>query len=169
MKTYVILHNIRSAHNVGSIFRTADGAGVTKIFLCGYTPTPTDRFGRPVLEIEKTSLGATTSVVWEHIHTTEECVARLKQQNVCIVAVEQHEHAIPYTEYTRTGDTAFVFGNEIDGIPDHICQVADRTVHIPMQGMKESLNVGVTAGIVLFQAHISHVRAVEVNDEPHKT
>jgi 23S rRNA (guanosine2251-2'-O)-methyltransferase len=152
MKIFVILHNIRSAHNVGSIFRTADGAGVAKIFLCGYTPTPIDRFGRPVTEIQKTSLGATESVFWEHVEKTEDCITTLKESGVHIVAVEQLIHSIPYGEWTNRGDTAFIFGNEIDGVPVDICDMADTVIHIPMHGMKESLNVGVSVGVVLFNA-----------------
>ncbi len=150
MKTYVILHNIRSAYNVGSIFRTADGAGVTKIFLCGYTPLPIDRFGRVVEEIQKTSLGASGVVPWEHYDSTEECILKLKKNGVKIVVVEQHTRAIPYTESQGKVDTAFVFGNEIDGVPKDFSKEADEVIHIPMNGMKESLNVSVSAGIVLF-------------------
>jgi tRNA G18 (ribose-2'-O)-methylase SpoU len=150
METYVVLHNIRSAHNVGSIFRTADGAGVKKIFLCGYTPNPIDRFGRVVEEIRKTSLGATDSVPWEHCDDTDACMEKLRTMGVTVVAVEQHARAIPYTEYTREERVAFVFGNEIDGVPDAVCDQADNIIYIPMRGMKESLNVSVSAGIVLF-------------------
>lgn len=157
METYVILHNIRSAHNVGSIFRTADGAGVMKIFLCGYTPTPVDRFGRPVSEIQKTSLGATESVSWEHMETTEECIRTLKQKGVRIVAVEQHEHSIPYAEQKFTGSTAFIFGNEIDGVPTDICENTDVVIHIPMHGKKESLNVGVAVGVILFNTRSTNI------------
>ncbi len=156
MKVYVILHNIRSAHNVGSIFRTADGAGVTKIFLCGYTPAPIDRFGRVVEEIQKTSLGASVVVPWEHFDSTEECIQVLRKDGVRIIAVEQHARAIPYTESQTKGDTAFIFGNEIDGVPKEFSENADEVIHIPMSGMKESLNVGISAGIVLFHARDKH-------------
>lgn len=152
MSIFVVLHNIRSAHNVGSIFRTADGAGVSKVILCGYTPTPTDRFGRIVKDIEKTSLGATESVPWERYDHTSECIETLKKERVRIVAVEQHERAVPYSDIAYQGDTAFVFGNEIEGVPESIIQMADDVVHIPMHGMKESLNVSVTAGVILFNA-----------------
>ena len=152
MKIFVILHNVRSAHNVGSIFRTADGAGVSKLFLSGYTPAPSDRFGRPVDEIIKTSLGATESVLWEHVADTEACIAKLREEDVRIVAVEQHVGAIPYTDLALGGDVAFVFGNEIDGVPPLLCESADAVVHIPMHGIKESLNVSVATGIILFHA-----------------
>ena len=156
MKTYVILHNIRSAYNVGSIFRTADGAGVTKIFLCGYTPAPIDRFGRVVEEIRKTSLGASGVVPWEQFNSTEECVLKLRKDGVKIVAVEQHVRAIPYTDSVLMGSVGFVFGNEIDGVPEAFSEKADEVIHIPMSGMKESLNVGVATGIVLFHARDKH-------------
>ena len=152
MSQFVVLHNIRSAHNVGSIFRTADGAGIVKLFLCGYTPTPVDRFGRPNEEIAKTSLGATESVPWEYCAETKLCLERLRREGVAIVAVEQHARALPYTEAVYGGDVAYIFGNEIEGVPNDICEEADSVVHIPMHGMKESLNVSVSAGIILFEA-----------------
>jgi len=152
MKLFVVLHNIRSAHNVGSIFRSADGAGVDTIFLCGYTPAPTDRFGRPVDEILKTSLGATSTVQWEQCDETVACLESLRQRGVTIVAVEQCPNAALYTEMAYPNDVAFVFGNEIDGVPKEVCDMADSVVYIPMHGKKESLNVGVSAGIVLFDA-----------------
>lgn len=150
MNTYVILHNIRSAHNVGSIFRTADGAGVTKLFLVGYTPHPIDRFGRVQEEIKKTSLGATESVAWEAYETFDELAATLRSVCVAIVAIEQHERSQDYRTYTQQGDTAYILGNEVEGVPAPICEVADAVLEISMMGTKESLNVSVAAGIVLF-------------------
>lgn len=147
---YVILHNIRSAHNVGSIFRTADGAGVAKVFLTGYTPTPLDRFGRVVAEISKTSLGAAETMAWEHCADIYVLMARLRNSDVDIVAVEQTPDAIAYTSRHFDTDTAFIFGNEVDGVPFEVCEAADSVVHIPMHGRKESLNVSVAAGIILF-------------------
>ncbi len=150
MATYAILHNIRSAHNVGAIFRTADGAGVAKIFLTGYTPLPIDRFGRPQPRIIKTALGATDSVAWEAWPDIETLLAKLRAEGVTIVAVEQTERAQPYATYQLHGDTAYIFGNEIDGVPGTICANADAVVAIPMRGQKESLNVAVAAGVILF-------------------
>jgi tRNA G18 (ribose-2'-O)-methylase SpoU len=150
MKIYVILHNVRSAHNVGAIFRTADGAGVFKIFLTGYTPAPIDRFGRPRASLSKTALGATETVPWEVIEDIQALMNRLKSENIDIVAVEQSGEAIPYTEYTQKRDTAYIFGNEIEGVPESVVQSADVCLHIPMHGKKESLNVSTTAGIILF-------------------
>lgn len=150
MKRYVILHNIRSAHNVGSIFRTADGAGVHTIFLVGYTPAPTDRFGRSNLEIAKTSLGATNSVHWETCERIEDLIHTLHDTGVEVIAIEQHTRAKEYQKERVTGDVAFIFGNEIDGVPSSVCEVADAVWDIPMHGMKESLNVSVAAGVILF-------------------
>ena len=151
IETSVILFNLRSAHNVGSIFRTADGAGVGRIYLVGYTPTPYDRFGRVQPEIKKTALGATDSVAWEHHHKIDDLLPLLKQSGHCLVAVEQHSLAVAYDKYTPSADkVTFIFGNEIDGVPNEVCQAADAVIEIPLQGKKESLNVAVAAGIVLF-------------------
>ncbi len=155
MSTYVILHNIRSAHNVGSIFRTADGAGVAKIFLVGYTPQPLDRFGRIQEEIRKTSLGASESVSWEVYESIDPLLHRLKSEGCTIVAVEQHDRAIPYRTYHPHGDVAYIFGNEVEGVPHDVCEQADVVAEIPMAGMKESLNVSVAAGVILFGLNIA--------------
>ena len=150
MNTYVILHNIRSAHNVGSVFRTADGAGVVKIFLTGYTPAPIDRFGRENKEILKTSLGATHTVPFESVPDIGSLLNRLAEEKIEIVAVEQTKKAIDYKKFTSKKDTAFIFGNEITGIEENVLEKAGTYIMIPMQGTKESLNVAVCAGIILF-------------------
>jgi len=155
MKTYVILHDIRSAHNVGSIFRTADGAGVSKIFLSGYTPTPIDRFGRVQLEIRKTSLGAIESVEWEVAEDVHVLIATLQKNGCEVVAVEQHKSSESLKDFVQKEDTAFIFGNEVEGVPEVLIESADRSVEIPMAGKKESLNVSVTAGVVLFHQSLS--------------
>jgi tRNA G18 (ribose-2'-O)-methylase SpoU len=146
----VVLYNVRSAHNVGSIFRTAEGAGVREIFLVGYTPTPTDRFGRVREDIQKTSVGASDLVKWKHYETLDVCLDALRSRGMRIVAVEQTEGAIPYTEYVCTASTAFIFGNEIGGVPYDVTRQAGTTIYIPMHGTKESLNVAVAAGVILF-------------------
>lgn len=149
----VILDNIRSAHNVGSIFRTADGAGVEKIYLVGTTPSPCDRFGREVPEIKKTSLGATEFVEWEWI--TDEAVPALTdtltQTGFYIVAVEQHKNAVSLYDFTAPEKVCYIFGNEVNGVGKDLLASADQIVEIPMRGSKESLNVSVTAGILLFK------------------
>lgn len=152
MRTFVILHNIRSAHNVGSVFRSADGAGVSKIFLTGYTPAPTDRFGREREEIRKTSLGATHTVPYEVFPDVQVLIARLTEEGVLLVAVEQTPQAIPYTSYTPKGDTAYIFGNEVTGVEPEVLTQAQTHIQIPMSGVKESLNVSVCAGVILFHA-----------------
>lgn len=151
MKTFVILHNIRSAHNVGSVFRTSDGAGASKIFITGYTPAPLDRFGREQKEILKTSLGATATVPYEVIEDVHALIARLKGDGVHVIAVEQTKEAVDYRTVSQSRDTAFIFGNEITGVESDVLATADLHVMIPMQGMKESLNVSVCAGIILFR------------------
>jgi tRNA G18 (ribose-2'-O)-methylase SpoU len=147
---YLILENIRSAYNVGSIFRTADGAGVSKIFLIGYTPAPLDRFGRAQPEIEKTSLGASKEILWEHQLSIEDVLRRLKEEGVTIVAVEQGRQAVSLLEFTASEAVAYILGNEIDGVSEMALAHADAVVEIPMLGTKESLNVSVAAGIVLY-------------------
>jgi len=147
---YLILENIRSAYNVGAIFRTADGAGVSKLFLVGYTPAPVDRFGRVQPEIQKTSLGASHEILWEHQPTVEGVLERLKEEGVQVVAVEQASDAIPLKEFSVPEKVAYIFGNEIDGVSESARQRADMIVEIPMLGTKESLNVSVAAGIVLY-------------------
>lgn len=148
--TYVILHNIRSAHNVGSIFRTADGAGISKIFLTGYTPAPRDRFGRTVSEIAKTSLGAADIVAWESYADVRLLIQKLQAEGVRVIAVEQTPKSTDYTQFKLDAPAAYIFGNEVDGVPKEICEVADAVIEIPMHGTKESLNVSVAAGIILF-------------------
>jgi len=154
MKKIIILDNIRSAHNVGSIFRTADGAGVEKIYLIGTTPCPRDRFGREVAEIKKTSVGASTMVSWEYVDNVSvpTLLEGLKKEGYEIVAVEQTKTSVPLYDYSPSEKTVFIFGNEIDGVGQEILDMSDMVVEIPMKGQKESLNVSVTVGIVLFKS-----------------
>lgn len=149
---YVFLDNVRSAHNVGSIFRTADGAGVSKIYLAGYTPAPTDRFGREQPEIAKTSLGASKTIPWSQVEAEEvrEVLKQLKADGFSVVAVEQVPEAVSIYNFSVPDKVCYVLGNEIDGVQQSILDIADTFVEIPMAGQKESLNVSVTAGIVLF-------------------
>ena len=147
---YLILENIRSAYNVGAIFRTADGAGVSKIFLVGYTPAPIDRFGRPQLEIHKTSLGASSVIEWEKNDDVTEVIKPLRADKVQMIAVEQKTDAIQLHDFTVPEKVAYILGNEIDGVSIETCQLSDVVLEIPMLGSKESLNVSVAAGIVLY-------------------
>lgn len=155
MMQQVILHDIRSAHNVGAIFRTADGAGVSRIFLSGYTPQPLDRFGRPVAEIVKTSLGASDTVLWEVVTDISVCITNLKQQGIQVVAVEQTIDAVSLYDFVPQSNVAYIFGNEVTGIDVEVLALCDVVLEIPMCGAKESLNVATTAGIVLFH-HDTH-------------
>lgn len=151
-ETVVILPDIRSALNVGSIFRTADAAGVSKIYLTGYTPAPVDKFGRVEKQIAKTALGAEKKLPWEKVSEAARLLAKLKKTGFQIVAVEQDNRSIDYKKLKIGSKTAFVFGNEIDGLPRKILDKCDIIIEIPMRGQKESLNVAVSAGVVLFQA-----------------
>ena len=154
--THLILNNIRSTANVGSIFRTADAVGVSKIFITGITPAPVDRFGRDRPDIAKVSLGAEKSVEWEQKENIEELIQELKDQNIEIVALEQSENSIDYKDYSldRARDKkpkpfVLILGEETKGIPEEILKLCDRIIEIPMKGEKESLNVSVAAGIAL--------------------
>jgi 23S rRNA (guanosine2251-2'-O)-methyltransferase len=154
---YVILHDVRSLYNVGAIFRTADGAGVAKIFLTGYTPAPIDRFGRTVTEINKTSLGASGMVPWEQGDIVD-VIARLHADGVSVVAVEQAATSVSLYEYEPPAKVAYIFGNEVLGVPPAVSLLADTILEIPMVGEKESLNVSVTAGVVLFHHAYREIR-----------
>ena len=146
LKIYVICHNIRSRHNVGSIFRTADGAGVSKIFLCGITPVP------PHPNIEKVSLGAEKFVEWEKCKETWRTIEKLKKENFEIVALEQAKNAISLKDFKTTRkNIALVLGNEVEGLPKNILKRTDKIIQIPMRGKKESLNVAVAFGIAVYK------------------
>lgn len=159
----VILDNIRSVYNVGSIFRTADAAGIKKIYLCGITPAPTDKFGRPRPQFTKVSLGAEKYIDWKYCKSTHSInsglilIQELKKQSFKIFAIEQHKKAIPYYKL-KTQDlkqkTAIILGNEIKGLPSSILKQADKILEIPIYGKKESLNVAVAFGIIAF--HLLH-------------
>jgi len=137
---YVICPDIRSLHNVGAIFRTADGLGVTELFLCGYTPQP------PRKEIHKVALGAEDAVPWSsHTHAWR-VLDRLKQQGVSIVALEHTSHSVSLLEFEPAFPIALAVGNEVDGLPPSVLNRADHTVHLPMTGIKASLNVAVAFG-----------------------
>lgn len=148
---YLILHDVRSAYNVGAIFRTADGAGVTKVFLSGYTPAPIDRFGRTQPEIEKTSLGASGTMPWEAVSSLPQLIEDLKTNGVTVVAVEQSDSSVPLGEFTEPSNVAYIMGNETEGIAKEMLELCDVVVDIPMLGKKESLNVSVAAGVVLYR------------------
>lgn len=147
---YIILHDIRSNYNVGSIFRTADAVGVAKIFLTGYTPVPVDRFDRINKELAKTALGAEKTVAWEQDKKVQKLFTYLKKEKVFLVAVEQSPRSINYKKIPSRKNIAFIFGNEVHGLSPSILKQCDCIAEIPMYGSKESLNVSVAVGIVLF-------------------
>jgi tRNA G18 (ribose-2'-O)-methylase SpoU len=149
MEIAVLLHNIRSSHNVGSIFRTADAAGVSRVFLSGYTPRPVDRFGRPQPDIAKTALGAESYIPWEYAKNPSTFLKRLREDGWHIVGVEQDDKSMDYRTLRTRGRVVFVLGNEVRGLSKSLRDACDSLVEIPMRGKKESLNVSVAAGVVL--------------------
>lgn len=150
MSTVVVLDNIRSVHNVGSLFRTCEGAGVSKLYLCGVTPSPKDRFGRIRTDIAKVALGTENLVPWEEVSDTATAILKLKQEGFVIVAIEQDARSKDFKTFVAKEKTAFVFGEETKGLSKEILDMCDEILEIPMLGEKESLNVSVSAGIILF-------------------
>ncbi len=142
----VVLENIRSAYNVGSIFRTADAFLLDRIYICGYTAHP------PHKEIKKTALGADETVDWKYFKTTKEAVNELRNEGFKIFSVEQAEKSMMLNRLPLNGEKlAIVFGNEVTGVEQTTIQLSDGCIEIPQLGMKHSLNVSVAAGIVLWE------------------
>lgn len=150
MNLVAVLHNVRSLHNVGSIFRTADGAGVSKLYLTGYTPVPVDAFGRVRSEIAKTALGAEKTVLWEKKQNLSRVVKKLKREGFSIVALEQDKKSIDYRKFRSKSPVALIVGNEVRGLSSATLKQCDAVIEIPMRGKKESLNVSVAFGIACF-------------------
>jgi len=142
----VVLDNVRSMHNVGSVFRTSDCFAVEKIILCGITAQPPHR------EIEKTALGATESVDWEYFDTVENAIKSLKENNVQVCAIEQVTQSVSLKDFKPLENQkyAFIFGNEVHGVSDEAIALVDDCIEIPQFGTKHSFNISVTAGIVLW-------------------
>jgi tRNA G18 (ribose-2'-O)-methylase SpoU len=147
MPVVVVLDNIRSMHNVGSVFRTADAFLIQGIYLCGYTPQPPHR------DIHKTALGATETVDWKYFQDVREALQELKGEGYKIFAVEQVEKSIHLQQFAaqHSGKIVVVFGNEVSGVGERALQLCDGSVEIPQWGMKHSLNVSIAAGIVLWE------------------
>lgn len=137
------------------MFRTADATGVEKIFLLGYTPTPIDRFGRVQTEVEKTSLGASAYIPWEYHAEMSMVVPLLKAAQCSLVAIEQKAEAVSLADFLPPKRVAYLLGHEIDGVSADGLTAADTIVEIPMLGTKESLNVSVAAGVVLYHDVVS--------------
>lgn len=153
----LILYNIRSVENVGAIFRTADAAGISKIYLIGYTPTPLDRFGRKRRDLAKSALGAEEFVLWEHKKSLPAILRSLRREKYLIIGIEQYKKSVDYKKVKISkknalhGGQAFIVGAEVAGIPKNILKKCDIVAEIPMRGKKESLNVSVATGIALFR------------------
>jgi tRNA G18 (ribose-2'-O)-methylase SpoU len=155
----VVMDNIRSMHNVGSVFRTADAFLISGICLCGFTPQPPHR------DIHKTALGATESVDWLYYENTKDAVEALKEQGYKVFAIEQtkgsislenfksylNEHSSKNLSKNSNNELAFVFGNEVEGVSEEVLAICDGAVEIPQYGMKHSLNISVAAAIVLWE------------------
>jgi 23S rRNA (guanosine2251-2'-O)-methyltransferase len=142
----VVLDNLRSMHNVGSVFRTADGFSIEKLYLCGITATPPHR------EIEKTALGATNSIDWIHTETTVEAVLLLKEQGYKIIAIEQAINSTMLHDFIPDLNEKFalIFGNEVNGVSEEVMAIIDECIEIPQFGTKHSFNIVISAGIVLW-------------------
>jgi len=142
----IVLDNIRSLNNIGSVFRTSDAFLIEKIYLCGITATP------PHKDIHKTALGSTDTVAWEYVENTMDLIKKLKYQNIKICAIEQAEQAIMLDAFSPVKDTtyALVFGNEVKGVSQQVVSASDMVLEIPQFGTKHSLNISVSAGIVIW-------------------
>jgi len=152
---YIIAHNIRSAHNVGAIFRTCDGAGVDKIYLSGYSQRPApegkELKAKPEKMLEKTALGAELSVAWEGVEDLSMLIDKLKKDGVQIVALEKTDDSVNLKNFKPIFPIALILGHEVDGVKDEILAKCDAAVDIPMRGKKESLNVSVATGIAIYE------------------
>jgi len=143
----LVLDNVRSMHNVGSMFRTADSFLANHIYLCGLTPEPGHQ------EIEKTALGATDSVSWSKVENTLDCIQELQSKGYRIAALEQAEHSIDLRNYVVQGATALVVGHEVMGVQQEVVDACDDVIEIKQFGTKHSLNVSVSAGMAIFEIH----------------
>lgn len=145
------LQDIRSVHNVGSIFRTADASGVNKIYLVGTTPTPIDRFGRVRQDMAKVALGAENNIPWEYYADWKKLMLKLKKGKIKIVALEQDKKSIDYKKFKNEDNFCLLVGEEVGGLPKNILSKVDSIIEIPMRGKKESLNVSVALGVAIFR------------------
>jgi len=146
LPVYVILNSIRSSYNVGSIFRTSDGAMIEKLYLCGYTPHP------PNKEILKTALGATESVSWEYIKDPKEVILELREKGIKVGALELTDNSFPYYDLKKDiFPLCILIGNEISGVSQDLLDLCDFSIDIPQYGIKQSLNVAVAYGVTIFE------------------
>jgi tRNA G18 (ribose-2'-O)-methylase SpoU len=142
---YLILPNIRSCHNVGAMFRTADAFGVSKIYLVGYTPAP------PKPQIDKVSLGAEKWIPFSKCKNLKSLIKRLKNKGFNVVALEKTKDSLDISKLSFKAPLALIVGNEVEGVDDGILGACDKVFHIPMLGKKESLNVSVASGIAMYE------------------
>lgn len=149
-KLIILIHDLRSVHNVASIFRTADGAGVSGIILSGTTPGPRDRFDRPVKAFAKVSLGAEDSVPWKQTKSPMKFLEEMRKKGFDILCLEQAEKSTSIYKAEIKKDSVLVIGHEVRGVPKKFLEMADKIIEIPMRGKKESLNVSVATGIALY-------------------
>jgi len=148
---HILLDNVRSVHNVASLFRTADCVGVEKIILGGITPSPVDRFKKARADFAKVALGAEKSVDWEQVGNIPAVIKKYKKNGFEIVALEQSKTALKYTDYTITKPTLIVLGAEVEGVSKNILKLCDTHVQIEMVGGKESLNVAIAGSVFIFR------------------
>jgi 23S rRNA (guanosine2251-2'-O)-methyltransferase len=144
----IVLDNIRSLNNIGSVFRTADAFLIEAVYLCGITAQPPHR------EIQKTALGATESVYWEYFTTTTEAINQLKTKGYKVAAIEQAENSIMLNEFTPPEKLAVIFGNEVNGVEQEAINLSDYVIEIPQQGTKHSLNISVSCGVVIWDLFV---------------
>lgn len=146
----LLLHDIRSVYNVGAMFRTAEAAGLSKIYLSGFSPTPLDRFNRPRSDFHKSALGTETLMAWEAVGDPLQLIDDLKKEGFFIVVLEQDQRAEDYRNVPKKEKVLIVVGSEVPGVADELKEKADLIAEIPMEGKKESLNVSVALGVLLF-------------------
>ena len=151
MQAILILHDIRSAQNVGSLFRTADALGISKIYLSSITPTPIDRFGRARSDVAKTALGSQIFMSWEVYTDITSLINKYKSLDYTIIAIEQSDSSVDYKSISKKDKMLFVLGNEVGGLTKEVLDKVDIVAEIPMAGKKESLNVSVAGGVALFR------------------
>lgn len=153
MKKILVLENIRSVHNVGAIFRTADAIGIDEIILVGYTPAPIDRFGRDREDLHKSALGAEKNISWKQVGDGDliDELRKMKAAGYKIVSLEQAKDSVDYKKAEIDFDVVIVVGNEVTGVSSEVLKISDIIAEIPMAGEKESLNVSVATGVLLFR------------------
>ncbi len=157
-QTVLIVHNLRSAHNVGALLRTSDGLGVNSVYLTGYTPYPIASkdarmphvAAKVARQIHKTALGAENTIKWQHCSDISPVISQLKNAGYSICALEQAKNSVGLNKYKQRGNVALILGNEITGVELDILEVADTILEIPMLGAKESFNVAQAAAMALY-------------------